>query len=192
MEFFIEVFLIGVGLSMDAFAVSICKGLSMTRVNKHHCFMIGLFFGGFQMLMPFIGWLVGTAFSDYVAALDHWIAFVLLAYIGGKMIVEVVRGGGEDDDEALAATDPPLDLKELLMLAVATSIDALAVGVTFAFSGTPILPAICIIGVTTFTISVGGVFVGNQFGTRYEKKATIAGGVILILIGLKILIEGLL
>lgn len=191
MGFFIEVFLIGVGLSMDAFAVSICKGLCMTRVNRTQCLLIGLFFGGFQMLMPTIGWLVGTAFADRVAALDHWIAFILLAYIGGKMLFEVFTGQ-EDESSAVDAKDPPLDLKELFMLAVATSIDALAVGVTFAFSGTPILPAICIIGITTFSISIGGVFMGNQFGTRYEKKATIAGGVILILIGLKILIEGLL
>ena len=190
MEFLIEVFLIGVGLSMDAFAVSICKGLSMSQVNRRHCFWIGLFFGGFQALMPLIGWFIGTAFADYVAALDHWIAFILLAYIGGKMIYETMHG--EEEADEVTACDPPLDLKELLMLAIATSIDALAVGVTFAFSGTPILPAIAMIGVTTAVISIGGVYVGNQFGTRYEKKATIAGGVILILIGLKILIESVL
>lgn len=190
MEFFIEVFLIGVGLSMDAFAVAICKGLGMTKVNRRQCLVIALFFGGFQMLMPFIGWLVGSAFADMVAALDHWIAFILLGYIGGKMVWEALHGDDEDAPEK--ASDPPLDLKELFLLAVATSIDALAVGVTFAFSETPILPAICIIGVTTFVISIGGVFVGNHFGTRYEKKAAIAGGVILILIGIKILIEGVL
>lgn len=189
MEYFIEAFLIGIGLSMDAFAVSVCKGLSMTRVNRRHCLIIGLFFGGFQALMPFLGWLVGTAFADHVAALDHWIAFVLLAYIGGKMIFEALQEGSKTEEAA--QSDPPLDLKELLLLAIATSIDALAVGVTFAFSGNPILPSIAIIGVTTFVISVGGVFVGNQFGTRYEKKATLAGGVILVLIGLKILLEGL-
>ena len=173
MEYFIEAFLIGVGLSMDAFAVSVCKGLSMTRVNRRHCLIIGLFFGGFQALMPFLGWLAGTAFADHVAALDHWIAFVLLVYIGGKMIFEALQEGSETEEAA--QSDPPLDLKELLLLAIATSIDALAVGVTFAFSGNPILPSIAIIGVTTFVIS--DLLGGNKIqliGNIIENEFTTA------------------
>ena len=189
MEYFIEAFLIGVGLSMDAFAVSVCKGLSMTRVNRRHCLIIGLFFGGFQALMPFLGWLAGTAFADHVAALDHWIAFVLLAYIGGKMIFEALQEGSETEEAA--QSDPPLDLKELLLLAIATSIDALAVGITFAFLGVNIVSAISIIGCTTFVLSGVGVMVGHRFGLRYKKKAEIAGGVILVLLGARILLEHL-
>ena len=190
MELLIQVFLIGVGLSMDAFAVAVCKGLAMTRVNKGQALVIGLFFGGFQALMPFLGWTLGVQLAGYVAALDHWIAFVLLAYIGGKMLWEALTEESEAADAL--PTDPPLDIKELLMMAIATSIDALAVGVTFAFDATPILPAISIIGVTTFCLSIGGVVLGNRFGSQYEKKATIAGGAILVLIGIKILFEGLL
>lgn len=190
MELLIQVFLIGVGLSMDAFAVAVCKGLAMTKVNRQQAVIIGLFFGGFQAFMPFLGWTLGVQLEQYVAALDHWIAFILLGYIGGKMLWDAFHE--EDEDENHAPTDPPLDYKELFMLAVATSIDALAVGVTFAFNDTPILPAITIIGLTTFCLSIGGVVLGNRFGSRYEKKATIAGGCILILIGIKILAEGLL
>ena len=190
MEYFIEAFLIGIGLSMDAFAVSVCKGLSMTRVNRRHCLIIGLFFGGFQALMPFLGWLAGTAFADHVAALDHWIAFVLLAYIGGKMIFEALQEGSETEEAA--QSDPPLDLKELLLLAIATSIDALAVGVTFALlPNVNIIVAVLFIGCITFILSGVGLKIGNLFGLRYKSKAEFAGGLILILIGLKILLEHL-
>ena len=185
MAIFIELLLIGVGLSMDAFAVSICKGLAMRRVNKKQALVIGLFFGGFQALMPFIGWALGTQFESYITSIDHWIAFALLAFIGGKMIAEAVRP--EDENVEIDKLDPPLDLKEMLVLAVATSIDALAVGITFAF----LREAVMIIGLTTFCISIGGVYVGNFFGNRYKKKAELAGGIILVLIGVKILLEHL-
>lgn len=186
---FIELFLVGVGLSMDAFAVSICKGLGMKRLNMKQALVIGLFFGGFQALMPFLGWALGTQLADLITPIDHWIAFILLAVIGGKMLLDAFRGG--DEDEAAEAKDAKLDLKELFMLAIATSIDALAVGITFAFLGVDIVFAIAVIGLTTFVISVAGVAVGHAFGARYEKGATIVGGVVLILIGLKILLEHL-
>ena len=186
---FITLFLMGVGLAMDAFAVSICKGLSMRKVNKKQCFIIALFFGGFQALMPLIGWLLGSSFEQYITGVDHWVAFVLLAFIGGKMLYESFKTDSEAVE--IKQMDPPLDLKELLILAIATSIDALAVGITFAFLDTPIVEAIIIIGVTTFLISAAGVYVGNFAGNRYQKKAELAGGVILILIGLKILLEHL-
>ena len=186
---FIELFLVGVGLSMDAFAVSICKGLGMKRLNMKQALVIGLFFGGFQALMPFLGWALGTQLADLITPIDHWIAFILLAVIGGKMLLDAFRGG--DEEEAGEAKDAKLDLKELFMLAIATSIDALAVGITFAFLGVDIVFAIVVIGATTFVISVAGVAVGHAFGARYEKGATIVGGVVLILIGLKILLEHL-
>ena len=174
---------------MDAFAVSICKGLSMRKVNKKQCLVIGLFFGGFQALMPFIGWVLGSQFEQYITSIDHWIAFILLGFIGGKMVVEAIRE--KDEAVEIGKMDPPLDLKEMFILAIATSIDALAVGITFAFLQVPIVEAISIIGITTFVISVIGVYVGNFFGNRYKKKAELAGGMILILIGLKILLEHL-
>lgn len=188
MSLFIELFLIGVGLSMDAFAVSVCKGLGMQRVNKKQMLVIGLYFGGFQALMPLIGWFLGIRFQEYITSMAHWVAFVLLIIIGGKMIVEAIR---DKDEVEIREKDLPLNHKELLLLAVATSIDALAVGITFAFLGTPIIEAISIIGCTTLGLSMLGVVIGNFFGTLYKKKAEIAGGVILILIGLKILLEGL-
>lgn len=188
MELFIEFLLIGIGLSMDAFAVSICKGLAMRKVNKKQALVIGLFFGGFQALMPFIGWALGIQFQSHITNIDHWIAFVLLVFIGGKMIVEAVK---PEEEEAVEVLDPPLDIKEMFLLAIATSIDALAVGVTFAFLDYPIVEAISIIGVTTFVISVGGVYVGNFFGSRYKNKAELAGGLILVLLGVKILLEHL-
>ena len=194
MAIFIELFLMGVGLSMDAFAVSICKGLGMRKVNKKQALVIGLFFGGFQALMPFIGWLAGIQFEHYIKAFDHWIAFVLLVVIGGHMVVEVLRGEDEEDEVCLCAAEAAeehLDIKELFLLAIATSIDALAVGVTFAFLQVNIVPAITIIGCTTFVISIAGVYVGNVFGSRYKSRAELTGGVILILIGLKILLEHL-
>ena len=188
MSLFIELFLIGVGLSMDAFAVSVCKGLGMQRVNKKQMLVIGLYFGGFQALMPLIGWALGIRFQEYITSMAHWVAFVLLIIIGGKMIVEAIR---DKDEVEIGEKDLPLNHKELLLLAVATSIDALAVGITFAFLGTPIIEAISIIGCATLGLSMLGVVIGNFFGTLYKKKAEIAGGVILILIGLKILLEGL-
>ena len=188
MALFFELFLIGVGLAMDAFAVSVCKGLAMNKVNKKQAVVIGLYFGGFQALMPFIGWFLGVSFQKYITSIDHWIAFILLVFIGGKMILEAVK---DPDIEEIREKDPPLDHKEMFVLAVATSIDALAVGITFAFLDTPIVEAVVIIGVTTFALSVFGVFVGNFFGTKYKKKAEIAGGIILILIGVKILLEHL-
>ena len=184
---FLVLFLLGVGLAMDAFAVSICKGLAMRKVNKKQALVIGLFFGGFQALMPFIGWLLGTSFEQYITAFDHWIAFLLLAYIGGKMIWEACKP--EEDEET--EMDQPLDIKEMFTLAIATSIDALAVGNTFAFLNYPVVEAVTIIGITTFVISIAGVYIGNFFGTRYKKKAEITGGIILCLIGLKILLEHL-
>lgn len=183
---FVELLLIGVGLSMDAFAVSVCKGLGMRRINRLHTAIIALFFGGFQALMPFIGWALGIRFQKYIMLYDHWIAFILLLFIGGKMILDVVRGK-EEETSASAV----LDLKELLLLAVATSIDALAVGISFAFLDVNIVMAITVIGVTTFILSFAGVFIGHRFGNKFQDKATLAGGIILILIGLKILLEHL-
>ena len=174
---------------MDAFAVSICKGLGMKRLNMKQALVIGLFFGGFQALMPFLGWALGTQLADFITPIDHWIAFILLAIIGGKMLLDAIRGGDEED--AGEPKDTSLDFKELLMLAIATSIDALAVGITFAFLGVNIVCAMVIIGVTTLVLSVIGVAVGHAFGARYEKGATIVGGVVLILIGCKILLEHL-
>ena len=167
----IELFLIGVGLSMDAFAVSVCKGLGMEKINKKHAFLIGLYFGGFQALMPFLGWALGIRFQKYITSVDHWIAFFLLLFIGGKMVIEAVR---DKDVQEIGAKDLPLDHKEMLLLAVATSIDALAVGITFAFLNVSIMEACLIIGCTTFVLSIIGVVVGNFFGTRYKKKAEIA------------------
>lgn len=184
----IDLFLIGVGLSMDAFAVAICKGLGMHRVNWRHSIAIALFFGGFQALMPLIGYFLGSQFASFVEPVDHWIAFALLAFIGGKMLWDAFH---EDDDEQVGGEAEKLDLKELLMLAVATSIDALAVGISFAFLEVNIWEAITVIGLTTFVLSLVGVCVGNRFGARYERPSTIVGGVVLILIGLKILVEHL-
>ena len=184
---FTELFLIGVGLSMDAFAVSVCKGLNMhSKLNWRDTGLLALFFGGFQALMPFVGWALGRSFEQYITSIDHWIAFGLLAFIGGHMLWEVWKGDDEEAEEA-----GPLRLGELTLLAIATSIDALAVGITFAFLGVNIASAISIIGCTTFVLSGVGVMVGYRFGLRYKKKAEIAGGVILILIGLKILLEHL-
>ena len=184
-----EIFMIGVGLSMDAFAVAICKGLNMRKLDKVQTLVIALFFGGFQALMPFLGWLLGKQFESYITSFDHWIAFVLLAFIGGKMIWDVFKG--DDKDEAYCRASARLDIKELFVLAIATSIDALAVGISFAFLQVNIGFAITLIGCTTFVLSAAGVFVGHKFGAKYEDKATVVGGVILILIGLKILLEHL-
>ena len=186
---FIELFLLGIGLAMDAFAVSVCKGLGMRRLNKKQTLIIGLYFGGFQALMPLIGWLLGSQFQKYITSIDHWIAFILLSFIGGKMMIEAIREWNEE--ETGDVMDAPLDHKNMLVLAVATSIDALAVGITFAFLDTPIIEAITIIGITTMIISIIGVVVGNFFGSRYKSKAEFIGGLILVLLGLKILLEHL-
>ena len=180
----IELFLIAVGLSMDAFAVSVCKGLAMPKCTFKKAAIVGLWFGGFQALMPAIGYILGAQFQEAIASIDHWIAFVLLALIGGNMIHEAL-----DNDEEEA--DASLDVKNMFLLAVATSIDALAIGITFAFLKVNIIPAVCFIGIVTFIISFAGVKIGNVFGARYKNKAEIVGGVILILLGLKILLEHL-
>ena len=180
----IELFLISVGLSMDAFAVSVCKGLAMPKCTFKKAAIVGLWFGGFQALMPAIGYVLGAQFQETIASIDHWIAFVLLALIGGNMIHEAL-----DNDEEEA--DASLDVKTMFLLAVATSIDALAIGITFAFLKVNIIPAVCFIGIVTFIISFAGVKIGNVFGARYKNKAEIVGGVILILLGLKILLEHL-
>lgn len=179
-----ELFLIAVGLSMDAFAVSICKGLSMCRFYPHHALIIGMYFGGFQALMPLIGYLLGIRFQEAITAYDHWIAFLLLGIIGYNMIREALSGEEESCDASIAVRD-------MLVLAVATSIDALAVGVTFAFLRVQILPAVSFIGCTTFLLSIVGVRVGTVFGARYKSRAELAGGGILVLMGVKILVEHL-
>ena len=184
----LELFLIGVGLSMDAFAVAICQGLCMPKLNLRHGAIIALFFGGFQALMPFLGWVLGSQFANYIQNIDHWVAFVLLALIGGNMIREALS---LEDEETSCAVDYRLDYKQLFLMAIATSIDALAVGVTFAFLRVMIVPAITLIGCTTFCLSLVGVVVGNFFGARYKRRAEFTGGVILVLLGLKILLEHL-
>ena len=179
-----ELFLIAVGLSMDAFAVSICKGLSMCQFRLRHALVIGAYFGGFQALMPLAGSLLGVRFQDAITAYDHWIAFILLGIIGFNMIRESLSGEEESCDASIAA-------KDMLVLAVATSIDALAVGVTFAFLRVQIVPAVTFIGCTTFLLSMAGVRVGTVFGARYKSRAELAGGGILLLMGVKILVEHL-
>lgn len=182
----IEILLIGVGLSMDAFAVSVVKGLGMKKISGLYTFIIALFFGGFQALMPLIGWFLGSSLLKYIESYDHWVAFGLLLIIGLQMIREAIKGEeGEADGETV------LNIGELFLLAVATSIDALAVGVSLAAADVNIFSSITIIGITTFIITVCGVFIGHIFGTKYDKAARIAGGIILILIGAKILLEGL-
>ncbi len=180
---FSELLLIAVGLSMDAFAVAVCKGLKMRRLDIGKTAVIALFFGGFQALMPLIGWALGKQFERYITSIDHWIAFFLLLFIGGKMIIESFKKDKDSDEK--------LDLKELTLMAVATSIDALAVGVTFAFLQENILTSITVIGSVTFILSALGVGVGHKFGVKYKNKAELCGGIILVLIGIKILLEHL-
>jgi len=179
---FPELLLIAVGLSMDAFAVSICKGLSLKKLRARDALLVGLYFGGFQFLMPVIGWALGYRFEHVIESVDHWIAFGLLTVIGVSMIREARQAEEFNDD---------LSFRTMLLLAIATSIDALAVGVTFAFLQVRILPAAGLIGVTTFLLSALGVYIGHLFGLKYKAKAEIAGGVILIFIGVKILLEHL-
>ena len=183
----LSLFILAVGLSMDAFAVAVCKGLAMPKITWKNAGIVGLWFGCFQALMPLIGYLLGGFFQQYITAIDHWIAFVLLGLIGISMIKEALSKEEDVDTSANASLDP----KTMLLLAVATSIDALAVGVTFAFLQVAILPAVLFIGSTTFTLSMAGVKVGNVFGMKYKAKAEIAGGVILIILGSKILLEHL-
>ena len=221
----LELFILAIGLSMDAFAVSICKGLALPKINLKSAGIVGLWFGAFQALMPLIGYLLGVNFRSYIVSIDHWIAFVLLALIGANMIKEALSDDDEEEEAeirnlkcgpeegtigvcsldscsisptgqvALSREDNGikeiLGFKTMFLLAVATSIDALAMGVTFAFLNVNIIPAISFIGVVTFTCSAIGVKIGNVFGLKYKSKAEIAGGVILILLGCKILIEHL-
>ena len=179
-----ELFVIAVGLSMDAFAVSVCKGLAMPKMNWKGALLVGLYFGGFQAAMPLFGVFLGSSFSLAIRAYDHWVAFILLAVIGANMVKESFS-----QEEECPNAD--LDVKNMVLLAIATSIDALAVGVTFAFLNVDILPAVSFIGSVTFFLSVAGVKAGNAFGCRYKSKAELAGGAILILMGFKILLEHL-
>ena len=181
----LELFILAVGLSMDAFAVSICKGLATEKIHIKHSLITGVWFGGFQALMPFIGFLLGTSFEKYVTKIDHWIAFILLGAIGANMIKESF---GKDESEA----DTSFGFKTMFVMAVATSIDALAVGISLALlPDINIFAAVIFIGITTFLFSAFGVEIGNVFGEKYKSKAELLGGVILILLGLKILLEHL-
>jgi putative Mn2+ efflux pump MntP len=184
-----ELLLIGIGLSMDAFAVAICRGLSMPHMSWKHAVVIAAYFGGFQAAMPLFGWLLGSTFAGYVQSVDHWIAFVLLGLIGGNMIREALH---DDECDGCGEQEGRLKHRQLLLLAIATSVDALAVGVTFAFLKVQIYFAISVIGITTFLLSLVGVAVGFFLGARLKKRAEISGGVILILLGVKILVEHLL
>mgnify|MGYP001387950979 FL=1 len=177
----LDLFILAVGLSMDAFAVSVCKGLSLGKIKPKHMCIAGAWFGGFQALMPLIGYFLGSFFAEMIEKYDHWVAFVLLAIIGGNMIKESF---GKDEK-----VDSSMDVKSMLLLAIATSIDALAVGVTFAFLQVQIVPAVSFIGVITFIFSAVGVKIGSLFGTKYKSKAELFGGIVLVLIGIKILLE---
>ena len=179
----LDLFILAVGLSMDAFAVSVCKGLSLGKIKPKHMCIAGAWFGGFQALMPLIGYFLGSFFAEMIEKYDHWVAFILLAIIGGNMIKESF-----DKDEKV---DSSMDVKSMLLLAIATSIDALAVGVTFAFLQVQIVPAVSFIGVITFIFSAVGVKIGSLFGTKYKSKAELFGGIVLVLIGIKILLEGI-
>lgn len=189
----IELFIIAVGLSMDAFAVSICKGLSIKKASLKQCIKVGLYFGGFQGGMPLIGFILGVQFKDYITSIDHWIAFVLLLIIGINMIRESIEDSIVDLTEAAVCEDvvEALNFKSMIMLSIATSIDALAIGVTFAFLQVNIVHAVSFIGIVTFVLSMIGVKVGNIFGTKFKSKSEFVGGVILILMGLKILLQHL-
>ena len=179
---FLELLVIAVGVSMDAFAVSVCKGLSVRTLRSRYVFSVAMWFGGFQALMPLIGYFLGVSFADYVTEFDHWISFVLLGIIGGKMIKESL---GDDSVEV----NPDFSFKTMLAMAVATSIDALAVGVSFAFLKVNIWTAVLLIGVITGILSAVGIYLGNMFGSRYKSKAEFVGGLILIGMGVKILLE---
>ena len=182
-----ELLLLSVGLAMDAFSVSVCKGLSMKKLNLKGGLITALFFGVFQGLMPVIGYFLGSRFEKIISSYSHWVSFVLLAFIGGKMILEALKGGDGDD----GGKEYRLDLKELTVLAIATSIDALAVGIVFAAEKTNLLFSVSVIGIITFALSFLGVFIGHKFGSKYEKYAECVGGTVLVLIGAKLLLEGL-
>lgn len=182
-----ELLLLSLGLAMDAFSVSVCKGLSMKKIDYKGTAITALFFGVFQAVMPLIGYFLGNRFERFISTYSHWIAFILLGFIGGKMIYEVF-GSSEESEKSSAYR---LDIKELFMLAIATSIDALAVGVIFVAQKTNLLFSVGVIGVVTFIICLFGVAVGNRFGSKYEKKAEFSGGVVLIFIGVKLLLDGL-
>jgi putative Mn2+ efflux pump MntP len=179
-----ELFIIAVGLSMDAFAVAICNGLSIGKMSYKHAVITGCFFGGFQALMPLLGYLLGTQFKDYITFIDHWIAFILLSIIGINMI-------RESRNEHCENVGNKFSLKNMILLSLATSIDALAIGVTLAFLQVNIVPAVTMIGITTFTLSFIGVKIGNVFGTKFKSKAELTGGIILIAMGIKILLDHL-
>ena len=183
-----ELIIIAVGLAMDAFAVAVCKGLNMKKLDYKQTALIALFFGGFQAGMPLIGWFIGSRFAHYIESIDHWITFILLAIIGGKMIYEAVKGEDECD-----SCESKLNLKELVALAIATSIDALAVGVAFAltYERKTVFIAVALIGIITAALSAIGVFIGHKFGAKYKNKAEFAGGLVLVIMGLKFLLEGL-
>ena len=183
----IELVLTAVALSMDAFAVSTCKGLNLRTMSWKRAGIIGLFFGGFQALMPLLGWLLGRQFEHLITSVDHWIVFALLSIIGGKMIYDALKSG----DDACCPSDDKLDIKELVGLSFATSIDALAVGISFAFLKVQILPSVVAIGIITCLLSMVGVAIGHRFGAKYQDRATLIGGIVLVLIGLKILLEHL-
>ncbi len=180
---YFEIFIVAVGLSMDAFAVSVCKGLSVGKLRPKHALICGAYFGGFQALMPLAGYFLGRQFESLITSIDHWIVFALLTIIGINMIRES-RGEPEELDVSFGP-------KAMLPLAVATSIDALAVGITFAFLEVQIVPAVCMIGVTTFVLSALGVWIGNAFGAKYRSGAELVGGIVLILMGIRILLEHL-
>lgn len=185
----VEILLIGVVLSMDAFAVSMCRGLAMHKINYKHTLIIAFTFGAFQAAMPLIGWALGTQFESLITNVDHWVAFGLLALIGGKMIFDALIDKKEDTTEK---DDEKLNIKQLLLMAVATSIDALAMGITFAIvDGISIWWSVAIIGVVTFVLCFVGVIIGHKFGNKFERQATLIGGIVLILIGIKILLEHL-
>ena len=180
---FTELIIIAIGVSMDAFAASICKGLSVCTIRPRHAGLTALWFGGFQALMPLLGYFLGVSFADFVSDVDHWIAFILLGIIGGNMIKESLH------KEECCTVDPDFSFRTMLAMAVATSIDALAIGVSLAFLKVNIWSAVLVIGLTTAMFSAAGVYIGNAFGNRYKSKAEFAGGVILMAMGLKILLE---
>lgn len=182
-----ELIMLSLGLAMDAFSVSVCNGLSMKTIDYKGSFLTALFFGAFQAGMPLIGFFLGSRFEQYISRYSHWIAFVLLGFIGGKMIFEVMHSGKDEETQQ----EYSLNIGELFVLAIATSIDALAVGVVFAAQKTPVISSVAVIGTVTFVTSLIGVAIGNRFGSKYEKKAEFAGGAVLVLIGVKLLLDGL-
>ncbi len=182
-----ELLLLSLGLAMDAFSVSVCKGLSMKKLNMKGGVITALFFGVFQGIMPVIGYFLGSRFEKIISSYSHWISFGLLAFIGGKMILEACKHDENEENDK----EYKLDLKELFILAIATSIDALAVGIVFAAEKTNLIFSVSVIGIITFILSLLGVFIGHKFGSKYEKKAEFAGGTVLVLIGVKLLLEGL-